>query len=93
MSKYDIASLPPEKQELVDHTLGTIQRTAVKIAALPAAARGEAFDIAHRTYADAMHRFGQDNIAAGRWVEMVMTGVRLLVEEIDNSGGGYGGQA
>jgi hypothetical protein len=30
-----------------------------------------------------MHDLGQDNVAAGRWVETVMTSVRLLVSEID----------
>jgi hypothetical protein len=87
MSHDHFVQLAPDKQDLVDHTLGTIQRTAMKIAALPAAYRGEAFDVAHRTYADAMHDYGQDNVAAAKWVEMVMTAVRLLVAEIDHSGG------
>ena len=71
------------KHSLVEQTLDTIQRTAMKIAALPAAARDEALDVAHRAYANAMHDIGQDNVAAGRWVETVMTSVRLLVAEID----------
>jgi hypothetical protein len=71
------------KHSLVEQTLDTIQRTAMKIAALPAAARDEALDVAHRAYANAMHDLGQDNVAAGRWVETVMTSVRLLVAEID----------
>ena len=71
------------KHSLVEQTLDTIQRTAMKIAALPAVARDEALDVAHRAYANAMHDLGQDNVAAGRWVETVMTSVRLLVAEID----------
>ena len=71
------------KHSLVEQTLDTIQRTAMKIAALPAAARDEALDVAHRAYANAMHDLGQDNVAAGRWVETVMTSVRMLVAEID----------
>ena len=35
-----------------------------------------------------MHDLGQDNVAAGRWVETVMTSVRLLVSEIDRDDGG-----
>lgn len=93
MSHGHIVQLLPGKQDLVDHTLGTIQRTAMKIAALPAESRGEAFDVAHRTYADAMHDSGQDNVAAAKWVEMVMTAIRLLVAEIDHSGGRDGGYA
>jgi len=93
MSEGDIPNLAPDKQELVAQTLGTIQRTAMKIAGLPAESREEAFDTAHRAYADAMHNYGQDNVAAAKWVELVMTAVRLLVAEIDNSGGGYGDHA
>jgi hypothetical protein len=85
-------SVQMNKQALVEQTLDTIQRTAIKIAALPAASRNDALDVAHRAYANAMHDLGQDNVAAGRWVETVMTSVRLLVSEIDRDaeqGGGY----
>jgi hypothetical protein len=75
-----------EELELVEQTLVTIQRTAVTIASLPAEDRAEAFHLLCRTYALAM---GQDTTAAANWVESVMTGVRLLVTEIDNSGGRY----
>jgi hypothetical protein len=34
-----------------------------------------------------MHDIGQDNVAAGRWVETVMTAVRALISEIDRNGG------
>ncbi|MFA5900032.1 MAG: hypothetical protein WC829_13080 [Hyphomicrobium sp.] len=74
------------EHELVGQTLDSIQRTATKIAALPAHAREEAFDVAHHAYASAMHDIGQDNVAAGRWVETVMTAVRTLVIEIDRNG-------
>jgi hypothetical protein len=30
-----------------------------------------------------MHEVGQDNVAAGRWVETVMTAVRAVIQEID----------
>lgn len=83
------------KHSLVEQTLDTIQRTAMKIAALPAAARDEALDVAHRTYANAMYDLGQDNVAAARWIETVMTSVRLLVAEIDRdtaAGGGADGE-
>jgi hypothetical protein len=79
------------KHSLVEQTLDTIQRTAMKIASLPAAARDEALDVAHRAYANAMHDLGQDNVAAGRWVETVMTSVRLLVAEIDRDAAAGGG--
>ena len=35
-----------------------------------------------------MHDLGQDNVAAGRWVETVMTSVRMLVAEIDRDAAG-----
>jgi hypothetical protein len=81
------------KHSLVEQTLDTIQRTAMKIAALPSPARDEALDVAHRTYANAMHDLGQDNVAAGRWVETVMTSVRLLVSEIDRDAANGDGRA
>lgn len=76
-----------EKHELVGQTLASIQRTAEKIAALPEHAREEALDVAHHAYASAMHNVGQDNVAAGRWVETVMTAVRAVISEIDRNGG------
>ena len=84
-------NVPMNKHALVEQTLDTIQRTAMKIAALPAAARDDALDVAHRAYANAMHDLGQDNVAAGRWVETVMTSVRLLVSEIDRDTSGAAG--
>ncbi|HWK38147.1 MAG TPA: hypothetical protein VNR88_04455 [Hyphomicrobium sp.] len=74
-----------DKRTLVDHTLESIQRTATKIAALPAEARPDAYDAAHHAYANAMHQLGQDNVAAGRWVETVMSAIRALVHEIDSA--------
>ncbi|MTD94320.1 hypothetical protein GIW81_08220 [Hyphomicrobium sp. xq] len=75
-----------DKHILVDETLSSIQRTALKIAALPADARDEALDVAHHAYANAMHDMAMDNVAAGRWVETVMTAVRTLISEIDRDG-------
>jgi len=74
-----------ERHTLVDQTLDSIQRTAMKIAALPTEARADAFDAAHHAYANAMHHLGQDNVAAGRWVETVMSAIRALVREIDSN--------
>ena len=75
-----------DKNEIVVQTLASIQSTAVKIAAMPAHVREEALDEAHHAYASAMHNIGQDNVAAGRWVETVMTAVRVLIMEIDRNG-------
>jgi len=72
-----------DNQELVGQTLASIQRTALKIAALPAGERERALDLAHHAYATAMHDIGQDNVAAGRWVETVMTAVRAVIAELD----------
>lgn len=85
--------MPVDKYALVDQTVGSIQRTALRIAALPVEVRDEALDAAHRAYANAMHDLGQDNVAAGRWVETVMTAVRVLVHEIDRDAGGDGARA
>jgi hypothetical protein len=76
-----------ENHDIVGQTLAAIQLTATKIAALPVHARENALDVAHHAYASAMHDIGQDNVAAGRWVETVMTAVRALVVEIDRNGG------
>lgn len=75
-----------EQHDAVVQTLAAIQRTAEKIAALPENERERALDVVHRAYASAMHDVGQDNVAAGRWVETVMTAVRALIAEIDRNG-------
>lgn len=85
--------MPVDNYALVDETVGSIQRTALKIAALPVEVRDEALDAAHRAYANAMHELGQNNVAAGRWVETVMTAVRVLVHELDRESGGDGARA
>jgi hypothetical protein len=87
MLEQDLALL--EQLELVDQTVATIRRTAISIAALPSEAREEALFAADRAYADAMLCRGQDVAAAAKWVELVMTAVRLLVAQIDSSGGCY----
>jgi hypothetical protein len=83
----------PGDHQLAQYTLETIERTAMRIAALPVEAREDALDTAHQAYASAMHTFGQDHLAAAKWVEMVMTSVRKLVAQIDNSSRGEGGPA
>jgi hypothetical protein len=57
--------------------------------------RESAFEIARRNYEDAMRHQGQnpDHGAAKEWLEMVMKGLRVLVSEIDASGGSAGGRA
>ena len=85
MLDQDLALL--EKLELVDQTAATIQCTAISIAALPSEARAQALFAADRAYADAMLCGGQDISVAAKWVEHVMTAVRLLVTQIDRSGG------
>ena len=61
----------------------------MSIAALPSEERQEALFVADRAYANAMLCSGQDVAAAAKWVELVMTAVRLLVAQIDSSGGRY----
>lgn len=92
MGHHDFEGLPRD-EELVEYTLGTIARTAKKIAALPTDAREDAFDVAHQAYATSMHTCRKDHAAAARWVARVMTGVRELVAEIDRTNGGKGQHA
>ena len=75
-----------EELELVEHTLSTIQQSAITLAKLPVEEREEAFILLFRTYALAL---GEDTPAAAQWVESVMLGIRELVAEIDNNGGRY----
>ena len=75
-----------EELELVEHTLVKIQRTTITIAKLPAEDRLEALHEFGRAYAIAMR---QDTIAAAKWLETVVMGVRELVTEIDKTGGRY----
>jgi hypothetical protein len=83
----------PCNEELVEYTLGTLARTAKKIAALPTDAREDAFDVAHQAYATSMHACRKDHAAAARWVARVMAGVRELVAAIDRTNGGKGQHA
>jgi hypothetical protein len=75
-----------EELELVEHTLVAIQRTAITIAKLPVEDRLQALHEFGRAYAIAM---GQDTLAAAKWLETVVMGVRELVTEIDKTGGRY----
>lgn len=76
-----------EKLELVEQTVATMQQSAITIAKLPPEDRAEALRVLDQTFAVAMR--GEDKIAAAKWARSVMTGVRLLVTEIDKSGGRY----
>jgi hypothetical protein len=63
-----------------------MQRSAVIIAELPLEHRAAAFHELDQSYAVALR--GRDQ-AAAKWAQSVVTGVRQLVTQIDNSGGRY----
>ena len=87
--------MTPEQEKALEATLGTVQRVAMRIAEIPRDRREEAFSIARRGYEDGMRKFGQDPNSAepSAWLEKVMQGLRLLVAEIDNSGGAQSGRS
>ena len=90
----DNAIMTPEQEKAFDATLGTVQRVAMKIVELPRDRRDEAFAIAHRNYAEALRKIGQnpDDGASHAWLEKVMEGLWVLVAEIESSGGTGGGR-
>jgi hypothetical protein len=91
----DNPALTPEQERALEATLGTIQRVAMKIVEAPRDRREDAFAIARRNYAEGLRRFGQnpEEGAPRAWLEKVMEGLRLLVAEIERSGGASGGRA
>ena len=87
--------MTPEQEKAIETTIGTVQRVAMKIAEVPRSHREQAFTIARRNYEESFRRFGHNPNDAGpqAWLEKVMQGIRLLVAQIDNSGGAGGGHA
>ncbi|MDH4982345.1 hypothetical protein [Hyphomicrobium sp. D-2] len=74
---------PNDPRTLVEQTMASIQRIALKIASLPVEERAAALQDAHNVYADAMHDLGENDAAAAQWVETVMGAIRTLVDRID----------
>ena len=78
---------PNDPRTLVEQTMASIQRIALKIASLPVEERAAALQDAHNVYADAMHDLGENDAAAAQWVETVMGAIRTLVDRIDEDRG------
>lgn len=78
---------PNDPRTLVEQTMASIQRIALKIASLPVEERAAALQDAHNVYADAMHDLGENDTAAAEWVETVMGAIRTLVDRIDEDRG------
>ncbi|KWT71293.1 hypothetical protein [Hyphomicrobium sulfonivorans] len=78
---------PNDPRTLVEQTMASIQRIALKIASLPVEERAAALQDAHNVYADAMHDLGENDAAAAEWVETVMGAIRTLVDRIDEDRG------
>lgn len=78
---------PNDPRTLVEQTMASIQRIALKIASLPMEERAAALQDAHTVYADAMQDLGENDAAATEWVETVMGAIRTLVDRIDQDRG------
>lgn len=76
----------PEQQQLYDATIATISRMAVEIASAPKERRESLFEAARQSYEEAFNQVGRGDPLVRQWVEVTMTSIRLLVEEMDLAG-------
>jgi hypothetical protein len=82
------------QQAAIEASVGSAQRIAMRIIALPKEQREAALEIVRRNYADAIKRAGfGDSEQSRKWIELQMQGIRALIAEIEMSGGGHGGVA
>jgi hypothetical protein len=77
----------PRQEELYDATIATITRRAAEIAAAPVKERDALFEAARVSYQEAFEKVGRGDPLVAQWVDVTMTSIRLLVEEMDINGG------
>jgi hypothetical protein len=86
-------STAPEQQEIIEHTVGAIQRIAMYIVTLPREQRSEQYAVVRGNFAESIKKFGVEGKAADKWLNLTMQGIEALVSEIEAGGGAAGGKA
>jgi hypothetical protein len=82
------------QQKAFDATVGSVQRIAMRIVALPKENRERAFAVARENFEEAIRRQGfEGHPDAEQWLNKTVEGLRVLVAEIEASGGAAGGRA
>jgi hypothetical protein len=73
----------------------SIKRVAARLVDTPHDKREQAFEIVRRSFADNLRDTGFDPASppASTWLDTYMEGLRLLVRDIETSGGGRSGHA
>jgi hypothetical protein len=83
--------LTPEQQKALDATMGSLNRIAMQIVAMPKGDREEQYGIVRRSLIESLPALKVDAKAGEEWVEKYMGFLRALVSMIETSGHAGGG--
>jgi hypothetical protein len=87
-----LPEMTPEQRAALEATRRSLERLAVRIAALPKENRTHAFAAARKSLEDANRAKGYEgHPAAGRWLNEYMTSLQIRVAEIEARSGAAGG--
>jgi hypothetical protein len=76
------------QQAAIEASIGSAKKIAMRIVDLPKDKREAGIEFVRRNYADALEKFGIDSEQAHAWLELQIKGIRSLISEIEESGGG-----
>jgi hypothetical protein len=88
-----MADLTSEQQKALDATMGSLNRIAMKILAMPKADREAQYAIVRRSFVESLPVFNINGETGEEWVEKYMGFLRTLVSMIEAGGGAGGGRA
>jgi hypothetical protein len=80
-------------ESFVDAAIGSVQRLAREIVALPATRRPMAFNVAELDFTEVASAAGWAAPRVEMFVDLQMGALRALVDEIEATGGAQGGRA
>jgi hypothetical protein len=83
----------PAQQAIIDASIGSVQRLAMRLIDLPKDQREGGFEIVRRNFEGALKKFGIDGAQGQAWLDSQIEAIRRLVAEIETSGGSLGGKA
>jgi hypothetical protein len=90
-----LPEMTPVQREAFEATKASVERVAMQIVAMPKEKWEAAFDVVRESHEDAHRKrgFQPDHPDVKLWLDGYMAGVRILVAEIEASGGVAGGNA
>ncbi len=91
-----LPEMTPVQREAFEATKASVERVAMQIVAMPKEKWEAAFDVVRESQHEDAHRkrgFPPDHPDVKLWLDGYMAGVRILVAEIEASGGVAGGNA